>query len=97
MLDMDISEDINHEYDKFINPILADKSVWSVANKFREARLKLYATLSREGYSSEYVSNVAAELIKRWSHLYDEYLDNIVVEDGDEEVDIDEWLQEATK
>ncbi len=37
-----MSENINHEYDKYIDPILSDKSIWANSTNFRNAKRKLY-------------------------------------------------------
>ncbi len=68
-----MSDNINHEYDKYIDPILSDKSIWSVPSNFRKAKRMLYVSLIREGHSDEFLHNVVEELFKRWEPLYDEY------------------------
>lgn len=74
-----MSDGINHEFDKYIDPILSDESIWRNSNNFRQARKELYCSLRREGYSDEYINNeVIVELFKRWEPLYIERLNSIV-------------------
>lgn len=88
-----MADSLNPEYDIFIDPILADESVWNVPSNFHQAKRELYVSLLRKGYSRDYVCNVASELIKRWSALRGAQRP-LVIEEDDEEVDLDEWLQE---
>lgn len=74
-----MSDGINHEFDKYIDPILSDKSIWTSSVRFEEARAKLRVGLHNEGYSPDYIISVCTELMKRWEPLYQDYLDKRII------------------
>ncbi len=67
-----MTDDFNHEYDRFIEPLLSDEAIWNSEHRFMEEIVKLMFTLIHDGYSDEYIQDVTRELTKRWLLLIEE-------------------------
>ena len=81
-----MENNLHNEYNKHIDPILSDRSIWADRIKFTQEYKKLFSRLHLAGYNYQYIANVAQELFKRWGPLYDDFLNTSGFRyDGDDE------------
>lgn len=63
---------IELEFDRLLEPILSDESIWSCGNKLTIATLDLCKQVVSEGYSKEDFQKIMLELYRRREPMMEE-------------------------
>ncbi len=58
-------KDIELEFDRLLDPILQDKSIWSSGNKFTMAMTELCRNTFLEGFNEDDIRKLITELYRR--------------------------------
>ena len=73
-----MNNDRNHEFDKYIDPILSNEDIWASAARFEDVREQLRVDLYKAGHEPDFIIAVLMELMKRRQSLYNDYLTNCI-------------------